>query len=321
MNTSIMLTGATGFIGSYIADAILSNDICRLITVVRETAGYKNTEYLAGRGALMYTGSFFDYALINRIMQDNRIRTVVHCAALRGGGVGSAAAYNEINVMGTEILLEAAVRNGVKKFIFISSVGVHGTIPAKVPAGPDAEFNGDNLYHASKIAAEAIVRRYSGKSLDTVILRPTITYGRGDNGFLATLSGLVRRRIFPLPMREVFIHLLDVRALARLTADIIVGGKISGGTYIVADESPVELCKLVDAIYRKIYEKPYPRGLRIPPIIYDIMAGASSIMKNEKWATRFNLVSRSWYYDISDTIRSFSFKPSQTLKAFIDAIE
>jgi nucleoside-diphosphate-sugar epimerase len=321
MNTSIMLTGATGFIGSYIADALLSNDTCRLITVVREKAGYKNTEYLAGRGALVYTGSFFDYAFIDSIMQDNRIRTIVHCAALRGGGMDSAAAYNEINVRGTEILLEAAVRNGVEKFIFISSVGVHGTIPVKVPAGPDAEFNGDNLYHASKIAAESIVRHYSGKSLDTVILRPTITYGRGDNGFPATLAGLVRRRIFPLPMREVFIHLLDVSALAGLVKTIVTGGRTSGGAYIVADESPIALGNLADTIHQKIYGKPYPRVLHIPTVAYDIMAGVCSGMKNEKWATRFNLISRSWYYNISDTIRSFGFRPSQTLKAFIDVIE
>jgi len=108
---------------------------------------------------------------------------VIHVAAIRGGGGASSGEFQEVNVNGTERLLRAAYERNVQKFIFCSSVGVHGTIPVTVPAAIETALHGDSQYHQSKIASEAAVQDFIRKGLNAYIVRPTITYGPGDDGF------------------------------------------------------------------------------------------------------------------------------------------
>ncbi len=82
------------------------------------------------------------------------------------------------NVEGTKNILEASITAKVKRFVYISTIAVHGRDP-----GPEVDENspmlyGKDVYADSKIDAEKLVFRYGGeKGLPIVVLRPTIVYG------------------------------------------------------------------------------------------------------------------------------------------------
>lgn len=188
----VLITGATGFIGSRVAEQLLTEQYS-LAAIVRKKNDYKNVENLKQKGTILVEGKFYDEELVEMIFRDFSIESVIHIAALRGSGAGTKEDYYRTNVLGTEVLLQASLHHGVSRFVFISSVGVTGTIPGDLPGDTSNEFHGDNLYHESKVLAEQKVCQYVEKGLDAYILRPAITYGAGDDGFPKTLVKLVKK--------------------------------------------------------------------------------------------------------------------------------
>lgn len=314
-----LITGATGFIGSHVAERLLAGSHS-LVAIVRKTAHYKNVEELKRKGIALVEGKFYDRELVENTLNDFPIENIVHIAALRGGGAGTKEDYSEINVLGTEILLQAALQHNVTRFVFISSVGVMGTIPDDLPGNTATRFHGDNLYHESKVRAEKKVHTYIEKGLDAYILRPAITYGAGDNGFPKTLVELVKRRLLLLPTQDIKIHLLDVAALSDLVLTILRSDKPQHNTYIAADATPVSLRALANGIYMHYYKKEYPVFLRVPTTLYRALLRCFLLFHNEKWETRLRLISHNWYYDIGTTVKDLAFKPADTAESFVKSM-
>ena len=313
----VLITGATGFIGFHVVDELLLNGSYNIIAIVRKDKNYKNVAELKRKGVILVEGNFFDKNLVKYIFRHFPIKNVIHIAALRGIGVATRKEYLRVNVQGTEVLLEESFSRRVKKFIFFSSVGVFGTIPIELPAGLKTQLNGDNDYHNSKILAEERVLNFINKGLDAYIIRPTITYGFGDNGFGMTLIGLVKKRKLFLPLKNITIHLLNVNSLAALASRIIKSDSLSKRIFIVADEAPIPLKELVDLIHLHYYKKTYPQFLRLPSFAFRLLSLLFLITNNDKWLTKILLISKSWYYDISETVRTFSMIPAKTKDSFI----
>jgi nucleoside-diphosphate-sugar epimerase len=195
---------------------------------------------------------------------------------------------------------------------------VYGTIPTEVPAKVETSLNGDNLYHQSKIAAERMVHDYAEKGLGTIIIRPTVTYASGDTGFPGTLVRMVRAHRLLLSPSDVRIHLLDASALAEMIYLIVCKDRLKSNVFIAADKRPVLLKDLVDQIHNHFYHTPYPSYLKMPRVFFDAMALVFRVFKSEKWLVRIQLISKSWYYDINETLKSgIDFRPAKTETSFI----
>jgi len=313
----LLITGSTGFIGSHVAERLLSEKRYGIIAIVRKKMNYKNVNDLQNKGAILFEGSFYDRDLLGGIFKEFPIKSVIHTAALRGGGAGTTKDYNRINVLGTEALLEASFENQVRKFIFFSSVGVFGTIPRELPAKILTELNGDNEYHKSKILAEKKASEFIEKGLNVLIIRPTITYGRGDDGFPKTLVELVKKRILFIPFKDVKIHLLDVTGCAELVSQMLKARDLNERVFIVADDAPILLGELANLIHFHCHGVNYPRFLRMPTSVFRAMSMVLQLMGREKWATRILLISDDWHYDISKTVDAFYYGPSKTRDSFL----
>jgi nucleoside-diphosphate-sugar epimerase len=314
---SVLLTGATGFIGSHLTEKLLLENHYQLVAIVRKTENYKNTITLKNKGVTLVEGSFFDKKILENIFQRFPIHYIIHAAALRGVGAGTKEDYYKVNVFGTEMLLKTSLINQVKKFIFCSTVGVYGTIPRELPANMKTKFNGDNYYHNSKIMAEKKVQEFIAKGLNAFIVRPPITYGKGDNGFPSTLVKLVKKRMLLLPGKDNKIHLLDVDNLADLFMKILKTNNLNHRVFIVADEAPIPLRELVNLIYSYYYKRNYPSFLRMPSFIFNLMQLILQMVKNEKWSARMQLMFKNWYYDTSETSSSIGFSTIDTKDGFL----
>jgi len=317
---TVLITGASGFIGSHVTRYLLAEGSRTVVAITRKSSGDLRARELAERGACVIQGSFYGREVLNRIFENHRVRAVVHLAALRGAGNGQWADYEEVNILGTQRLLEAALERGVEKFIFCSSVGVHGTVPGELPARVDTPLRGDNEYHLSKILAEREVLESISRGLNALILRPTITYGSGDTGFPRMLVHLVKTKRLLLPRREVKIHLLDVAGFAKLVGRVLDSPVPAQRTFFAADADAVSLQRLADLIHRFHFQTAYPTYLRLPQAFFEILAGVGKAVNNGKWTTRVKLISRDWYYNLQSTIDEFGYAPSNTYETFIQSL-
>jgi len=117
--------------------------------------------------------------------------------------------YNKINTIGTERLASAASANGIKRFIFLSSIKVNGERNTYDAKGQALAFNaGDNhhpqgAYAKSKLEAEdAICKICRESEMDYIILRPTLVYGPGVRANFLSLLDIVNKN-YPLPLASI----------------------------------------------------------------------------------------------------------------------
>ena len=311
-----LLTGATGFIGSHVAEALLLDRTWPVIAIVRGGRGHKNTLELERQGAILVRGRFYDPDLLTQVFTDRRIRNVIHIAALTGEGKGRKEDYNKVNIQGTEKLLAASYRHGVNKFIYCSSVGVYGAVPEHVPAGLSTGLNPDSRYHRSKFSAEQAVQRFIGKGLDACIIRPTIAYGLRDRGFPFTLIRLVKKRLLPLPFCSHRIHLVSAARLANMFLRILKLEGLHNRVFIAADEGPVLLSDLVDLIHSFYFGRIYPRILTLPNTVFAALETVFSASHCTRCAGRVKRLSRDWFFDTRGTDSLIGFQPANTLEEF-----
>jgi len=306
-----LLTGGTGFIGSHLIQE-LTQEQFQIVAIVRNEEKFKEKTRISERKNLRVEKILF---LTDRELQtltNERFDAIIHLAAIRGESNVPESEYQRVNVAGTEALLKFARENNIPKFIYISTVGVLGTIPHLQPAGADNEPNPDNKYHTSKWQAEQLVRSYHGTALKTLILRPTITYGTGDNGFIPKMIAMVQKRRFFYPRRPVRIHLLSVRALSDLIVQMLKKNSYDGKAYLVADKSPILLKDLVDLISKRCLGKNYASLFQIPTLAFRAAEKLFDLTAQKQLATSIRLISRDWTYDISETVTKLGYRPKDT---------
>jgi nucleoside-diphosphate-sugar epimerase len=313
---TILITGATGFIGRHVVRRLGGVASLRLICIVRGGERHPHAESLLNAGAALIAGDFCDEALVQKIFTEHSIDQVIHMGAIRGGRVATAADYRRVNVEGTELLLREAHKHKIRKFIYCSSVGVYGAIPAKVPADLNTPFRGENQYHQSKIDAEQAVQSYIDKGLNAYIVRPSVTYGSGDDGFAETVTRLVKQRLLFLPRTDHHIHLVDVEKVAEVFLNLVLADECTQRVLIAADNDAIRFRDLVDWIHWYFYQRPYPRYLRLPDWAFQLSLHLFEKVGNEKWAARLALLSGDWHYQCADTYRLLKIKPIPTREAF-----
>ena len=156
------------------------------------------------------------------------VSAVVHLAArahvLREGSSDPLAEFRAVNRDGTLRLAEAAARAGVKRFVFISSIGVLGEATDRAPFTSDSPPSPTAPYAVSKWEAEQGLRELEAeRGLEVVVIRPPLVHGPGAPGNFARLLGLVGRGL-PLPFgsvqgRRTFVSRANLASLILATLD------------------------------------------------------------------------------------------------------
>ena len=313
---NILITGSTGFVGRHVVRKLAPNQDLRLICIVRGGERHPQANFLLKEGAILVRGEFYGETILKKVFEQYPIRQVIHLAAIRGARNTSPEEFRQVNVEGTALLLRQAYEHGVQKFVHCSSVGVYGTIPLAVPAGIETPLRGDTQYHKSKVAAEEAVREYIQKGLNAYIVRATIAYGSGDEGFPQTLVRLVRRHLLWLPKTNHQVHLVDVERVAEVFLNLIVRDRFPQRIFLATDAEPVPLKDLVDWIHWYFYGRPYPRFLQLPDWMFELAYHLFQGLGNEKWAVRLALICKDWYFQSADTYRMLGIQPASTREAF-----
>jgi len=132
------------------------------------------------------------------------VKWVVHTAArvhvAPSASPESLASFRRTNVQGTLRLARQAAMGGVSRFVFLSTVKVHGEATAQgSPFHEDSQTTPHDAYAMSKVEAEHSLREIASETgMEVVIIRPPLVYGPGVKANFAALMGLVAKGI-PLP--------------------------------------------------------------------------------------------------------------------------
>lgn len=184
---------------------------------------------------------------------------VIHLAArvhiLAEYPKNSLAEFRKINVEGTQCLAESAAQAGVKRFIYVSSIGVNGT-RTSLPFTELDNPNPQSAYALSKWEAEQALHQVAKRTgLEIVIVRPPLVYGVNAPGNFAQMLKVLATGI-PLPFLSVknkrsFIYvdnLVDVLILCSTHPDA------AGKTYLVSDDEDVSTPELLRMLGRAMGE-------------------------------------------------------------------
>lgn len=243
----ILVTGGTGFTGKALVRRLL--DGAHRVVAFDYKEGYK-TDELRQWGAEVIIGSVTDPEAVARAMKG--VEVVHHlAAAFRELNVPNRH-YWEVNVGGTRNVLEAAYREGVRKFVYCSTCGVHGNVEHP-PAGEDAPIRPADYYQQTKYEAEPIVLDYVRRGLKATILRPAAIYGPGDPERFYLIFKRVAKGVFPMfgngktLYHPLYIdNLIDAFLLAQEEE------KGVGEAYLIADEEYVAIEDLVRRVANAI---------------------------------------------------------------------
>ncbi|MGZ9160125.1 MAG: UDP-glucose 4-epimerase GalE [Candidatus Limnocylindrales bacterium] len=149
--TKILVTGGAGYIGSVSVESFLAAG--HEVTVLDDlTTGHRTA---VPNGARLRVGSYSDGPATTRLLAEEDIEVIVHCAArsLVGESIADPARYFRDNVAGGIALLEAAREVGVQRLVFSSTAAVYG-LPDATPIREDAVLRPINPYGETKRAFE-----------------------------------------------------------------------------------------------------------------------------------------------------------------------
>jgi nucleoside-diphosphate-sugar epimerase len=305
----ILITGATGFIGSRMAEQLHArNEDLVLLGRLRNEIEQQRAEKLR---SLKLAVSDVDLVEQDLAPFVEGVDLVIHLAAAQHEANQPEVYFERINVGGTRRLLEASVSAGVRRFVYGSTIGVYGQalngeINEHSPVAPD------NHYGRTKLAAEQVVREF-GDRLEVAIARISETYGPGDYRLLKLFSGIRKGLFFLIGSGWNLHQLVFVDDLIEGLYELGKAPSAVGKTLVLAGDEVVstkQMCAdIATAVGRPL------RSLRLPltpfvlaAVIMEQTLGRAGIQP-PLHRRRLDFFRKSFFFSPSERNRSLEWRP------------
>ena len=261
----ILVTGGTGFTGAALVERLCRDGHSVVALDYKEGLA---CDALRSLGAEVIIGSVTDRSAVERSMRG--VEFVFHlAAAFRELNVPNAY-YDEVNVGGTRVVLEAARAAGVRKLVYCSTCGVHGNIDHP-PAAEDAPIQPADYYQRTKYEAEPLVKEFGRTGVETVIVRPAAIYGPGDPERFFLIFKRVAKGRFPMfGSGRTLYHPLYIDNLVDAFQLCRPPGAGAQREYLIADERYYPIEEIVRAVARALQ---VPVRIRHYPLLPVVVAG------------------------------------------------
>ena len=249
---NILVTGARGFIGNAVTQSLLQtgHKVIASARKIPETPISVLSSF-ADNLTWQTVGSINGETVWEPSLQG--ITTVIHCAArahvMSESESDPASAYRKVNVEGSVQLAKQAVLAGVKRFVFLSSIGVNGKT-SKFPFTEVDEPNPHDAYSISKFEAEKALMDIAMLSdMEVVVIRAPLVYGPKVPGNFSSLVRMVQLGI-PLPLgavqnRRSLIALDNLVSLVQLCSDVSKSPSAANQLFLAADGEDVSTTDLL----------------------------------------------------------------------------
>ena len=243
---NILVTGASGFLGSHIVDACLEKGY-HVKVIIRPSSDRSYLDSL-GEKVKVLAGDFTNEDFLKEAVDD--VDCIIHSAA-RVTDVGHWDLFYEANVGITDRLLACAAQGQVSRFVFVSSPSVVAEQKDQINIDESYPFPAQflNYYCETKAIAEQHVLTASTESLVTCAIRPRAVWGPRDvaGPFAKFMKKLQQEKLKDLSNgREVMSSICYVRNAADACVKAMTAQNVSGKSYFVTDNETVDLWKFAD---------------------------------------------------------------------------
>lgn len=235
----ILMTGASGFIGNELYKSSTTKESFRCVIRGSENNRYSDCFKISSLNASTdWSGAF------------ECIDAVIHLAGLAHSKEFTEQDYKSVNVDGTLHLAREAAKSGVKRFVFVSSIGINGSSSGKTPFCENSPDKPHDPYSCSKLEAEKGLKLISQQTgLEVVIVRPTLVYGANAPGNFGRLCMLVSKSpVLPFGLVNNKRDFIAVQNLAELLLVCATHPNAAGNTFLASDGQGISVEMFTHAI-------------------------------------------------------------------------
>lgn len=306
-----LITGASGFIGSHLAEE-LSKRGYEVVCLVRKTSDLK---WLSGLDIKLINGDCSDKDSLNNCVKGYDY--IFHLAGLTK--TTSMEDFYSVNTKGTENLIEAVVKNNseIKRFVYLSSLSAFGPkVNANLPNEKDNPLPVSD-YGKSKLRGEEAVLGYSDR-IPISILRPSAVYGPRDKEFYLFFKLIKKTGIMPYwgDGQTSLVYVDDLINAIILSAE---KESAAGRTYFISDGMVYSNNEIINEIASALNVKVFM--IKLPkPILVPIGFLSDGISKITGKSTMVNsdkikeLMCTDWICDITKAKDDLCFQPKVGIK-------
>ena len=313
----ILITGASGFIGSFIVEEALKQGF-ETWAAVRKSS---SKEYLQDERIHFIELNLSSKAQLIEQLRPHQFDYVVHAAGVTK--CLNKADFRHINTEGTKNLVDALLdlQMPLKRFVFLSSLSVFGAIKEQLPYDEIREDDTpkpNTEYGRSKLEAERYIDSI-GSRLPYIILRPTGVYGPREKDYFMMAKSIKQHIDFAVGYQRqdiTFVYVTDVVQAVFLALE---KGE-TGRKYFLSDGQVYQSTTFSDLIHEELGR---PWWLRITAPVWVLrvvtffgeyighMTGKVTALNNDKYNI---LRQRNWRCDIEPTRHELGFEPKVQLK-------
>lgn len=293
----VLITGATGFVGRNLCAQLESKEGLYLNKAVRKKTSGKQQGFFE-------FGDFSGETDFSRALEN--VDSVIHLAAVAHVKNESSGTLNEqmrrCNIDASVKLMKQAIAFGVRRFVFLSSIGVNGSSNVAPFSHGDLEKPEDS-YAMSKFEAEKELQKLSiNSSIELTIVRPPLVYGSGAPGNFGMLLKLAKKNI-PLPFGAINNQrsFVAIDNLVNFLVICLDHPKAKGETFFISDDKFVTTAELMRALTRAAGKTPL-----LFPCPIGLLRFAAAILGRKAAMEKFT---GSLTVDLSYTKKTLGWKP------------
>ncbi|WP_440691962.1 NAD-dependent epimerase/dehydratase family protein [Candidatus Pelagibacter sp. HIMB1695] len=250
--TRIHITGATGFVGSFLANYFFKKFEISCSSYSKKFSPDNSIKQF-----------IFDLSNKNNFPNDYLDNTdiVIHCAGVTNSGIfNSKKSKNLIfkkNILAAENIAKFAIKKSVKKFIFISTISVYDTNNFNSYINLNTKCKPRDYYGASKLKSEEIFQTlFSKKNIDLIILRVPLIVGPKSSGNLRKLKNYLAKGFpFFLPNIQNIRSYLSINSLAKLIEFCILSNEKINKVFLVSNLNGISTRSLINNITKGLKSK------------------------------------------------------------------
>lgn len=316
----ILITGASGFVGSWLVRESLS----RGLDVYAGVRASSSKAFLTDPKINFSIIDFEDDTSLSKILKEEQFDIIIHNAGVTRAQNNND--YFKVNVdysMKLARLAQKEIGQKLKKFVFISSIEAYGSADST----PEAVVNNEvkpsprTTYGQSKLRAERALNEI--KNLPLIILRPTAVFGPGEKDLFAFWQTVKGYKVTPIvgnkKIKYTFVYVKD---LVRVVLDASLSD-VKNKSYFVSDGRIHKMEAYLGNIASSLDIRPF--SFTIPYLaldaasivtgLFDKVSGKKSLLNAEQIA---KAKAQSWDCDISDLVKDFDYQSHYTLKEAIE---
>jgi dihydroflavonol-4-reductase len=259
--SKILVTGGSGYLGTHIVNHFsrMGEDV-RIFTrsEIQESQRIDNVEVLLG--------DIRDLNAVERAV--NGMEFVVHLVSnFRKGGSDKREAF-DINVGGTENVLKASFKYGIKRLVHCSTIGVHGNV-LEIPANEETPFNPGDLYQETKLNAEQKAWQFhQDTGLPLTVVRPISLMGPGDDRMLKLFRMIKKGRFIMVGNGDVYFQPAYIDDVVRGFQLCLFHEAALGEAFIIGGEEFIHLRDLVRLIADELNVQVIFRKIPLRPVLW-----------------------------------------------------